>query len=104
MTKAAKNKNQLFKGANIFLFILLIAGVVVYLGISNSKARDRFEIEKLSKELYGLKQANAALEIEASEVASLSGLREKGENIGLEQSKNVKYIEVKEKDPLVFNN
>lgn len=85
--------------------LILLACVFVlagfYLFEVNSIAKDRFALESAESDLAEIREKNTALQMLASETNSLSGLRNTGYTLQLEEVKNISYIEVKSASPLV---
>ena len=90
------------------LHIALLACMFVlagfYLFQASSIASDRFELESAKLRIDQIRDINNALEIEASEYASLRNLESLSSGLALEEVKYVSYIEVKSAFVFVLNN
>lgn len=78
----------------------VLALAAFYLFEVNSIVKDNFALENLEKEIGALREKSEVLQVRASEVQSLTALREKSAAFGLEEVKKVFYIHTKQEKAL----
>jgi hypothetical protein len=89
-------------GVHLILLVCIFGLAGFYLFEVNSIAKDRFALEKTESDLAEIHEKNMALQLLMSEANSLPSLRDIGFTLGLEEVKNISYIEVKSASPLVL--
>jgi len=80
--------------------VLALAGFYIFQ--VNSIVKDRFALDTTERKLGEILEENKALQVIASEVNSLPGLKNTGYALELEEVKNISYIEAKSASPLVL--
>jgi hypothetical protein len=83
-----------------FIVVLL----ALYLFLAQSIAMDRFLLESIESRIVQLQGENAALEVTSLEEQSLSNLKTVSVEFGLEEVKDISYIQPTSNTPLVLKN
>lgn len=90
------------------LHFVLFLGIFVMLGFyvffMNSMAGDKFTLDVMNQKIAELRDEGATLELEASQAQALTYLKTRSEEIDLEHSDGVRYVQVKSSDPFVLGN
>jgi cell division protein FtsL len=96
MQSRAQNKNKILKSYNVRIFLLIMLFVVcsAYVWQINSVATQGYYLKDLDKKLEILEKRNDHLQVEATQLKSLSRVEEEVKNLGLVKIDTVHYLTV----------
>ncbi len=75
------------------VFIFTVVAGVFYLYSTNSNAVQGYQIKKVEKDLFELRQVNEQLRIREADLKSLYHIEESTKNLNMEETKSVSYVE-----------
>lgn len=84
--KKNKNKIKFLKGEKIFIFLIILFGVLSPIVTVSSKSilsRSNIELERVKKKVEKQENINESLEMQVNELASLSNIQDIAEFYGL---------------------
>jgi len=94
MQSRAQNKNKIYKSYNFRLFLLIMLFVLgaAYIWQVNSVATRGYYLKELERKVEILEERNARLEVEATQLKSLTRVETLGREMGLVKIDIVNYL------------